>query len=271
MIGVATMSDNAGRMLLEVRGVTKDYRLGKTSIHALRGIDLSVEAGDFVSVVGPSGCGKTTLLNIIGCIDKPSSGKIFLDGLDVSTFDDNGEADTRLARIGFIFQSFNLVGVLDVRENIEFPLILAKVPKAERARRVDRLIELVELGEFVRHKPDELSGGQRQRVAIARALVNRPSLVIADEPTANLDSATSTTIMEAMKALNEEEKVTFIFSTHNELIERYAKRILLIRDGIIIGEEFPGEKNPGERRRGEWSRGSAPGGDSGPHAGGGAP
>ena len=243
------MSDTERHSILEVRGVTKNYRLGQTQIHALRGIDLSVEAGDFVSIVGPSGCGKTTLLNIIGCIDKPTSGKVLLDGVDVSTFDDNREADTRLARIGFIFQSFNLVGVLDVRENIEFPLILAKVPKTERAKRVDRLVELVELGEFVQHKPDELSGGQRQRVAIARALVKRPSLVIADEPTANLDSATSTTIMEAMKALNEDEKVTFIFSTHNELIERYAKRILLISDGVIIGERSQGAFAPIPGRR----------------------
>jgi len=241
------MSDTAKQALLEVRGVTKDYRLGQTLIHALRGVDLRVEAGDFVSIVGPSGCGKTTLLNIIGCIDKPTSGKVLLDGIDVSTFDDDREADTRLARIGFIFQSFNLVGVLDVRENIEFPLILAKLPKAERAKRVDRLVELVGLGEFVQHKPDELSGGQRQRVAIARALVNRPSLIIADEPTANLDSATSTTIMKAMKALNEDEKVTFIFSTHNELIERYAKRILLISDGVITGERSPGTATPGFR------------------------
>jgi len=243
------MSTNASEAILEVRGVTKDYRLGKTTIHALRGVDFSVLPGDFVSIVGPSGCGKTTLLNIIGCIDKASSGTVILGGEDVSTFDDDREADTRLGSIGFIFQSFNLVGVLDVRENIEFPLILAKVPKAERAARVDRLVELVGLREFVDHKPDELSGGQRQRVAIARALVNSPSIVIADEPTANLDSATSTTIMEAMKRLNEDEKVTFIFSTHNELIERYAKRVLSIKDGVITGERLinGGGAAPGAR------------------------
>ena len=222
--------------ILEVKGVTKEYHLGKTVIEALRGVDLAVAPGDFVSIVGPSGCGKTTLLNIIGCIDKPTSGAVILDGVDVSTFDDNREADTRLARIGFIFQSFNLVGVLDVRENIEFPLILAKVPKAERKARVDYLVDLVGLADFVGHKPDELSGGQRQRVAIARALVNKPSLVIADEPTANLDSATSLGSREAMRRLNEVEKVTFIFSTHNELIEKYAKRILSIKDGRITGE-----------------------------------
>jgi putative ABC transport system ATP-binding protein len=230
------MPTNANQYILEVRGVTKDYRLGKTVIHALRGLDFAVEAGDFVSIVGPSGCGKTTLLNIIGCIDKPSSGTVLLGGEDVASFDDDRESDARLEKLGFIFQSFNLVAVLDVRENIEFPLMLAKLPKAERRRRVDHLVELVGLQEFVDHKPDELSGGQRQRVAIARALVNNPSIVIADEPTANLDSATSTTIMEAMKRLNDEEKVTFIFSTHNELIEKYARRVLTIKDGLITGE-----------------------------------
>jgi putative ABC transport system ATP-binding protein len=247
------MSTNAS--ILEVEGVTKDYHLGKTVIHALRGVDFVVREGDFVSIVGPSGCGKTTLLNIIGCIDRPTAGKVMIAGLDISTFDDDREADTRLSKIGFIFQSFNLVAVLDVRENIEFPLILAKVPRPERKRRVDRLIELVSLEEFVDHKPDELSGGQRQRVAIARALVNGPSIIIADEPTANLDSATAAVIMEAMKRLNEEEKVTFVFSTHNELIERYATRVLSIRDGLIIGE------------RGTARSGGAPGGAGGGAAG----
>jgi putative ABC transport system ATP-binding protein len=230
------IANESEKAILEVTGVTKDYHLGKTVIHALRGVDFSVAPGDFVSIVGPSGCGKTTLLNIIGCIDKPTAGRVAIGGVDISTFDDDRESDTRLERIGFIFQSFNLVAVLDVRENIEFPLILAKVPKAERTRRIDHLVELVGLGEFVKHRPDELSGGQRQRVAIARALVNNPSIIIADEPTANLDSVTSTAIMEAMKRLNEEEKVTFIFSTHNELIEKYAKRVLSIKDGVITGE-----------------------------------
>jgi putative ABC transport system ATP-binding protein len=243
----AGMSGN----ILEVSGVTKDYRLGKTVIHALRGVDFSVLPGDFVSIIGPSGCGKTTLLNIVGCIDKPSSGTVRIAGVDTSTFDDDREADTRLSRIGFIFQSFNLVAVLDVRENVEFPLILAKVPKAERKRRVDELIERVGLIEFATHKPDELSGGQRQRVAIARALVNRPAIVIADEPTANLDSSTSTAIMEELKRLNEEDKVTFILSTHNELIERYAKRVLAIKDGVITGERAGGAASPAAAAAGE--------------------
>lgn len=243
------MSVTRKEAILEVENVTKDYRLGKTVIHALGGVGFSVRAGDFVTFMGPSGCGKTTLLNILGCIDKPTSGTVRLNGVDVSTFNDDREADERLGNIGFIFQSFNLVGVLDVRENIEFPLILARVPKAERRRRVNRLIELVGLSDFVDHKPDELSGGQRQRVAIARALVNNPAVVIADEPTANLDSRTALAVMDIMKRLNEEEGVTFIFSTHNELIERYAKRILFMSDGLIT-EERPG---PGGAKAAEGS------------------
>jgi putative ABC transport system ATP-binding protein len=230
------MPERADTPILRVEDLHKDYRLGKTVIRALRGLSFTVARGDFVSIVGPSGCGKSTLLNIVGCIDKPTSGTVILDGLDISTFDDDREADTRLEKIGFIFQSFNLVGVLDVRENIEYPLVLAGMPRRERARRVAALIEEVGLGEFADHKPDELSGGQRQRVAIARALANGPSLVIADEPTANLDSETSTGIMESMRRLNEEEGVSFVFSTHNELIERYAKRVLHMKDGLIEGE-----------------------------------
>ncbi|TFG81287.1 MAG: ABC transporter ATP-binding protein, partial [Spirochaetales bacterium] len=185
----------------------------------------------------PSGCGKTTLLNILGCIDRPTSGTLVFDGRDVTTLSDNQEADKRLARIGFIFQSFNLVPVLTMYENIELPMILAKVPRPERRRRVDHLIELVALEEFIKHKPDELSGGQRQRVAIARALVNRPGLVIADEPTANLDSETGDLILEAMREMNQKENVTFVFSTHNPDILRYASRVIRLKDGLIVGEE----------------------------------
>jgi len=225
-----------GIPVVSVRDVTKDYRLGKTDIHALRGVSLDIKRGEFLSIVGPSGCGKSTLLNMIGCIDQPSLGQVFLMGRDTSTFNDDQEADARLAEIGFIFQSFNLVGVLDVRENIELPLRLAKKPAAERKVIVDRLVAAVGLEPYARHKPDELSGGQRQRVAIARALVNSPSLVIADEPTANLDTKTSEMVMEIMAELNVKEGVTFIFSTHNELIEHYARRVLTLQDGLIVGE-----------------------------------
>lgn len=226
--------------ILSVRDVKKDYQLGKTVIPALKGISFDIHEGEFLSIVGPSGCGKSTMLNLIGCIDKPTSGTVTFQGIDLATLNDDQEAEIRLNKIGFIFQSFNLVAVLDVRENIEFPLLMNKVPKAERTKLVDYLVDIVGLKEFVDHKPDELSGGQRQRVAIARALVNKPRLVIADEPTANLDSDTSVKIMEVMKALNEHEKVSFIFSTHNELIEKYAKRVIRLKDGLAVGDHLAG-------------------------------
>jgi putative ABC transport system ATP-binding protein len=219
--------------VLKIEDIHKDYLLGKSVIHALKKVSFSVEKGDFTCVVGPSGCGKTTLLNILGCIDKPSSGTVYFKGEDLSKLTDNQEADIRLREIGFIFQSFNLVPVLSCFENIEFPLILAGVPKKERRRRTARLVELVGLADFAEHKPDELSGGQRQRVAIARALVNKPSMVIADEPTANLDSETGGSILETMNRLNREEKVTFIFSTHNPEIMQYARTIVRLKDGVV--------------------------------------
>jgi len=226
--------------ILSVRDVTKNYQLGKTLIPALKGVSFDIHEGEFLSIVGPSGCGKSTLLNLIGCIDKATSGTVTFQGVDLASLNDDQEADIRLNKIGFIFQSFNLVAVLNVVENIEFPLLMRKVPKAERRKIVEHLIDVVGLSEFVGHKPDELSGGQRQRVAIARALVNQPRLVIADEPTANLDSETPMTIMEAMKRLNSEDKVSFIFSTHNELIEKYAKRVIRLKDGLIVGDHLLG-------------------------------
>lgn len=219
--------------LLDVKDVTKNYTLGKTTIKALRGISFSVELGEFLSIVGPSGCGKTTLLNILGCIDKPNSGHVLFNGQNTEHFSDNQEADTRLSEIGFIFQSFNLIPVLNIIENVEFPLILQKIPKKERRERVREIVKEVGLEEYQDHKPDELSGGQRQRVAIARALITRPSIIIADEPTANLDSETSAVILQLMDRLNREEKVTFIFSTHNPEIMSYARRVIHIRDGQI--------------------------------------
>lgn len=223
-------------IIAELKEVSKIYNLGKTKLEALRNVQFTIDEGEFISIVGPSGCGKTTLLNIIGCIDKPTSGKLFFDGKDVTALTDNQEAENRLEKIGFIFQSFNLVSVLTMYENIEIPLILAKIPKKERKRRIDHLIELVDLQQFVKHKPDELSGGQRQRVAIARALVNKPRLIIADEPTANLDSVSGDRILEAMQEMNRKEKVTCIFSTHNQEILRFASRIIQLKDGCIISD-----------------------------------
>ncbi len=221
--------------LIEIDNVFKDYSLGRTTIHALKGVSLSVEAGEFTSIVGPSGCGKTTMLNLIGCIDRPTSGTIIFDGLAISAIGDDAEAALRLAKIGFIFQSFNLVPVLSIAENIEIPLMLSRRPRIERKRRVEELVALVGLEEYATHKPDELSGGQRQRVAIARALANEPRLVIADEPTANLDGVTGEAILQAMKELNEKKGVTFIFSTHDPRVMSFAKRIVRLRDGEIEG------------------------------------
>lgn len=225
--------------LLNLDSVHKEYSLGETIVHAVRGVSLAVESGELVSVMGPSGCGKTTLLNMIGCIDKPTRGTVVFDGNDVGTLTDSRAAEIRLRQIGFIFQSFNLVPVLSVRENIELPMILARVRPAERRRVSDHLVEAVGLRQFATHKPSELSGGQRQRVAIARALVNRPRLVIADEPTANLDSETGSEVLEVMRRLNEQEAVTFVFSTHDQKVLRYASRIVRLRDGVVESEERP--------------------------------
>ncbi|HTX73175.1 MAG TPA: ABC transporter ATP-binding protein [Rectinemataceae bacterium] len=219
--------------MIEIRDVVKEYALGRTRISALKGVSLAIEAGEFTSIVGPSGCGKTTMLNLIGCIDAPTSGTISFDGMIVSSIGDDAEAELRLAKIGFVFQSFNLVPVLTAAENVELPMILAKRPKRERKARVEELVHLVGLEEYASHKPDELSGGQRQRVAIARALANRPRLVIADEPTANLDGATGEAILQAMRDLNDREGVTFVFSTHDPRVMKFAGRIVRLRDGEI--------------------------------------
>jgi len=230
---------DANTDLLALNDVRKDYTLGETTVHAVRGISLNVKPGEFVSIVGPSGCGKTTLLNMIGCIDRPTHGTVVFDSEDVGTLSDARAAELRLSHIGFIFQSFNLVPVLNLRENIELPMMLAGVKPNRRREVSEHLVEAVGLSRFTSHKPSELSGGQRQRVAIARALVNSPRLVIADEPTANLDSKTGNEILEVMRRLNEEESVTFIFSTHDQKIIRYASRIVRLADGVIESEERP--------------------------------
>ncbi len=221
--------------LVDLADVHKEYRLGATSVHAVRGVSLEIREGELVSIVGPSGCGKTTILNMIGCIDRPTRGTVRFNGQDVGHLSDSQAAQMRLRSIGFVFQSFNLVPVLSVRENIALPMVLAGASKKERRRTGDHLMDAVGLTEFAAHKPGELSGGQRQRVAIARALVNSPRLVIADEPTANLDSETGGEVLDVMRRLNRDEGVTFIFSTHDEKILRYAGRIVKLRDGVIEG------------------------------------
>ena len=190
-----------------------------------------------MSIIGPSGSGKTTLLNIIGCIDTPTTGSFKINNDEITTLNDKQITDLRLHKIGFIFQTFNLIPVLNVRENVEFPLLLMKKHgKAEINSQVEKLIQEVGLMEYIEHKPAELSGGQRQRVAIARALVTNPEIVLADEPTANLDSETSKSILQLMQELNEKEKTTFIFSTHDPDVLKYAKKIVKIKDGILQGQ-----------------------------------
>jgi putative ABC transport system ATP-binding protein len=222
--------------LIELSGIKKSYRLGMTEVVALRGVDLTIDVGEFTVVTGPSGSGKTTLLNIIGCLDRASGGRYVLDGLDVSNRDFDDLADVRNQKIGFIFQSLNLIPVLDVAENIEFPCAVrsgGESPAALRAR-VVALAKAVGLEQYLHHKPDELSGGQRQRVAIARALITTPRLVLADEPTANLDSKTSDQIIDLMLELNRNQGVTFLFSTHDPRVVKHARRALQIRDGQMV-------------------------------------
>jgi len=222
--------------IIEIKDLRKDYPLGDTIVPALRGVDLTVAEGDFMSIIGPSGSGKTTLLNVIGCIDFATAGSVKVGDREITALTDRQITEIRLNKIGFIFQTFNLIPVLNVIENIEFPLLLMKRSPAEARKRADKLIEEVGLKEHAAHRPAELSGGQRQRVAIARALVTNPDIVLADEPTANLDSVTGASILELMRKMNEIEKTTFIFSTHDANVLKYARRIVKIKDGLIEKE-----------------------------------
>ena len=215
------------------KSLTKEYLLGQTIVPALRGVDISVEKGEYLCVAGPSGAGKSTFLNLIGLLDQPTAGSINFDGVEVNTLNRKLFHRFRRDRIAFIFQSFNLVPVLDAYENIEFPLLIKKVPPAERKRRIDAITEEVGIREWLRHKPDELSGGQRQRVAIARALVTKPEVIIADEPTANLDSVTGRTILDLLRRLNKEEKTTFIIASHDGKLMQGADRVIHIIDGQV--------------------------------------
>jgi putative ABC transport system ATP-binding protein len=224
--------------IVSVVDVSKVYTLGKSEVRALRGVSLEVHRGEFLSIAGPSGSGKTTLLNLIGCVDTPSSGRVAIDGQDTSHLSERALTDLRLHRIGFIFQTFNLVSVLSLYQNVEFPLLLqGGLSSAERRRRIDGLLEAVGLREHARHRPSELSGGQRQRVAVARALVTRPPLVLADEPTANLDSQTGATIVDLMKEMNRRDGTTFLFSTHDPRVMSHASAVVRIADGQLTGRE----------------------------------
>jgi len=222
--------------IIELQDVRKVYPLGKTTVEAVRGVSFTIEKGDFVSIAGPSGSGKSTILNMIGCIDTPTAGVVRIEGTPTSGLSDWNLTRLRHDVIGFIFQSFNLIPVLDVYENIEFPLLMgaACIPKAERRQWVDSLVAEVGLEQWRNHKPNELSGGQRQRVAIARALVARPKIVLADEPTANLDSKTGEQIIALMKKINRELETTFIFSTHDPTIVGIADHVIRLHDGEVV-------------------------------------
>ncbi|MDZ7292850.1 MAG: ABC transporter ATP-binding protein [candidate division KSB1 bacterium] len=223
--------------VVEFCEIYKTYHLGKTEVPALRGISLAIASGEFVAIAGPSGSGKTSALNLIGCIDKPTAGRIIFAGQDVTEIPLPALAAIRREKLGFIFQTFNLIPVLNAYENVEYPLLLRHFSASERKQRVMQALERVGIADRAKHKPNELSGGQRQRVAIARALVGDPAVVLADEPTANLDSVTAGEIIALMRRLNEEQNVTFIFSTHDTRITQAARRLIHLRDGRIAGEE----------------------------------
>ena len=220
--------------VVKVENVTRTYKTGKIETQALRGVSLSIQPGEFTALVGPSGSGKTTLLQLIGCLDQPSSGQVTIDGKDVSRLNRNQRADMRRGTIGFIFQFFALIPTLTAYENIEMPLLLNGVNGKQRRERVLQLLEAVDLTDRGHHRPDQLSGGQQQRVAIARALATNPTLVLADEPTANLDTPNGKQVMEIMTRLNQETGVTFVFATHDPRVIDYARRVIALRDGRIV-------------------------------------
>ncbi len=219
--------------IIQLEGVHKYYALEGVKVHALRGIDLTIQAGEYVAIMGPSGSGKSTLMNIIGCLDLPDSGTLRLRGMEVTQMDADQLAALRNRELGFVFQSFNLLARTTALENVETPLIYAGVTKTERRQRAREMLERLGLGERIFHLPNQLSGGQQQRVAIARALVARPALLLADEPTGNLDSATSSEIMQLLESLNREEGVTLVVITHEPEIAERARRRLTLRDGLL--------------------------------------
>ena len=221
--------------VVEATNVTKTYMLGKVPVEALRGVNLKVESGDFVAILGPSGSGKSTMLNLIGALDKPTSGTLLIDGVDISKLNDNQLAELRL-KIGFVFQFFNLIPRLTAKDNVELSMSIANMSKAERKKRAIELLETVGLKDRVNHKPAELSGGQQQRVAIARALANNPKFLLLDEPTGNVDSKTASEVLTLIKKLNVENKVSIIMVTHDQHLAREANRTVQMFDGEITSE-----------------------------------
>ncbi|NOY69724.1 MAG: ABC transporter ATP-binding protein [Deltaproteobacteria bacterium] len=223
--------------IVELEKIKKTYLQGKVDIPAINNVSLSIKKGGFVAIAGPSGSGKTTLLNIIGGLDQPDSGTVRVDGEKFETLTPSRLAELRLFKIGFVFQAYNLIPVLSAAENVEFVMLLQGIPKKERLRKAHAILDDVGLSGKYNRRPAELSGGQQQRVAVARAIVSNPSIVLADEPTANLDSKTGQGLLELMKTMNKEKKVTFVFSTHDKMVMDYAGRLVRLRDGSIFDDQ----------------------------------
>jgi putative ABC transport system ATP-binding protein len=233
MSTMSALPDTAPEHLIEMHELTRVYQLGPQEIYALRGVDLKIDPGEYVAIMGPSGSGKSTLMNIIGCLDTPTSGRYLLDGVPVESMNDDELAAIRNKKIGFVFQTFNLLARTTALQNVELPLIYAKIPRTQRRTLAEEALAAVGLGDRMNHQPNELSGGQRQRVAIARALVNGPSLLLADEPTGNLDSQTGREILDLFRDLHTRGN-SIIIVTHEDDVAREAKRIIHIRDGKVL-------------------------------------
>jgi len=229
------MTKKKSNIIIRLKDVWKTYTMGENQVHALRGLNLEVEEGEFLSIMGPSGSGKSTAMNMIGCLDIPTTGEIFLDGVNIAHLHESDLAQIRGRKIGFIFQKFNLIPTLSAKENVMLPMIFQGIPEPERHRRGQELLELVDLGDRMDHRPGELSGGQQQRVAIARALAVQPTVILADEPTGNLDSKTGENVIEFLRKLHEQKGATVVMVTHDEHVAKNADRIALLKDGQIVG------------------------------------
>ena len=228
------LDENGRKAVIDIRGITKTYKMGEVEVRALSGVDLAIYEGEFVSIMGPSGSGKSTLMNILGCLDQPTSGEYFLDGVNVSKLSETELAGIRNKKIGFVFQNFNLLKRTTALRQVELPLIYGGV--AGRTKKAKAALEAVGLGQRMHHLPSELSGGQQQRVAIARALVNEPAMILADEPTGNLDSRSGTEVMQIFQRLNREQGITIVFVTHDPWIARHTNRVIMLRDGKVIAD-----------------------------------
>jgi putative ABC transport system ATP-binding protein len=236
------MTTKNKKTIIRIENVWKTYKMGDIEVHALRGMNFEVKKGEFVAIMGPSGSGKSTAVNMVGALDIPTKGEIFLEHDNIAHLSESELAQIRGRKIGFIFQQFNLIPTLTAKENVMLPMIFQGTPFTERKQRAEKLLEMVELGDRMDHKPTELSGGQQQRVAIARSLANDPEVIIADEPTGNLDSKTSKLVVDFLSTLHDKEKKTIIMVTHDEDVAKYAQRIERLKDGIIISKKHKGDK-----------------------------